>query len=305
MEESKDILIRQNQPENLRYQTVAGECYKHGKLLSYFTFLFAVIIPLSLAIVQKFVANSMVVAIFCIIAFICWIIGMLLRSEANRYKNNGACFQQLFDESVLGIKNTSNKYIAPKMLPQEERLKLMMKYKEKNSKSKKDWYSDYSSLPYCEAVFCCQKENIRWDLGLRKRYRTLLLILALIAIGIVILLAILKNKRVSTIILALFSVFTLIEYFINSYRKIKNDIEKQSKIKLKMELIEENIKVYSDLWDKIEELQVEIFEYRKKAYLIPDWFYKIFRKKDQQMSDMCAQALKEESKENKNESDDK
>ena len=180
-----------------------------------------------------------------------------------------------------------------------------MKYKDKNSKSKKNWYSDYSSLPYYEAVFCCQKENIRWDLGLRKRYRTLLLILALIAIGIVILLAILTNKRVSTIILALFSVFTLIEYFINSYIKIKNDIEKQSKLKLKMELIEENIKVCSDLWDKIEELQVEIFEYRKKAYLIPDWFYKIFRKKDQQLSDMCAQVLKEKTKENKNESDDK
>lgn len=303
--ESKDILIRQNKPENLRYQTVADECYKHGKILSYFTLICSVIMPLLLVVLQKFVVNDRAVAVFCVIAIIFWVVGMVLRNEANKYKNYGACFQQLFDESVLGIKNSSHKYIASKMITQEDRLYLMKKYKDKNCNIKKDWYNDYSYLPYNKAVFSCQKENIRWDLDLRKRYRNLLFVLAIIAIAVVITIAILTNKRVSTIVLAVFSVFTLVEYYVNSYRKIKNDVEKQSKLKWKVEFIEKNIKTDSDLWDKIEELQVEIFEYRKKAYLIPDWFYKIFRKKDQGRSDICAQALKEESKEENDEHNDK
>ena len=38
---------------------------------------------------------------------------------------------------------------------------------------------------------------------------------------------------------------------------------------------------------------MEIFNYRKTNYLIPDWFYKLFRKSLQQNEDDLAQGINE------------
>lgn len=51
------------------------------------------------------------------------------------------------------------------------------------------------------------------------------------------------------------------------------------------------LKSKKKIWDEIEELQVEIFNYRKKAYLIPNWFYKLFRKTMQTEEDKLAKEI--------------
>lgn len=305
MEESKNILFRQNEPENLRYQTIASACYRHGKILSYFAFMCYVIIPCIFTIVQKFITNDTIVAVFCVITLLFWCVGIYLRKRIACYKNYGACFQQYFDENVLKIDTSSKKFIVQSTLLLEQRIKLMKKFKNKNIYSKTNWYNDYSFLSYAKAVFYCQTENIRWDLDLRKRYINFLFILGISLLIIIVLFAILMHQSVVTLILALFSSLAIIEYFYSSYNKISKDIKKQSLIKSGMEQVERNIKNDRELWNKIEEIQFEIFEYRKKAYLIPDWFYKIFRKNDQDVSDMLAKELKKERKELQDEQNDK
>ena len=48
------------------------------------------------------------------------------------------------------------------------------------------------------------------------------------------------------------------------------------------------------IWDEIQKLQVEIFRYRKKLYLIPDWFYKLSRRKMQSIEDTFAETVSED-----------
>ena len=45
------------------------------------------------------------------------------------------------------------------------------------------------------------------------------------------------------------------------------------------------------LWDEIEELQLEIFDYRKQAYLIPDWFHRLGHNNRQKEEDNFAESL--------------
>ena len=42
---------------------------------------------------------------------------------------------------------------------------------------------------------------------------------------------------------------------------------------------------------RLEELQIEIFNYRKQAYLIPNWFYKLSRSSKQKEEDYFAKSL--------------
>ena len=305
MEESKNILIRQNEPENLRYQIVAGECYKRGKILSYCVLICSVLVPVLFSVAQKFLKDDTIVASLCILYFWVWCVNLILRNQLARYKYYGACFQQIFDKNVLKINDTVNDFISSQIIQTEQRLKLMKKYSNKKRAPKEDWYNDYSSLPYNKAVFYCQKENIRWDLDLRKRYQYLLLSLAVISIGLILLFAILTHKSVATMILSFASGLTVLEFFLNSYFKLNKDINTQLNLKRITDEIESDIDNDSALWSKIEMVQYKIFDYRKKAYLIPDWFYKIFRKKDQEVSDMFAEELRNKKKEAHDEQNDK
>ena len=187
-----------------------------------------------------------------------------MRNQLARYKYYGACFQQIFDKNVLKINDTVNDLISSQIIQTEQRLKLLKKYSNKKRAPKEDWYNDYSSLPYNKAVFYCQKENIRWDLDLRKRYQYLLLSLAVISIGLILLCAILTHKSVATLVLSFASGLTVLEYFINSYVKLSKDINTQLNLKRITEGIERNNDNEIELWSKIERLQYKIFEYRKK-----------------------------------------
>ena len=253
MEESKNILIRQNEPENLRYQIVAGECYKRGKILSYCVLICSVLVPVLFSIAQKFLKDDTIVASLCIIYIWVWCVNLILRNQLARYKYYGACFQQIFDKNVLKINDTVNDLISSQIIQTEQRLKLLKKYSNKKRAPKEDWYNDYSSLPYNKAVFY-----------LRKRYQYLLLSLAVISIGLILLCAILTHKSVATLVLSFASGLTVLEYFINSYVKLSKDINTQLNLKRITEGIERNNDNEIELWSKIERLQYKIFEYRKK-----------------------------------------
>ena len=103
--------------------------------------------------------------------------------------------QQYFDEFVFNLKNSSTKYLVPRKLNLEERLKLVTKYKDKDDLPFCNWYSDYSALPYEQAVNIVSQQHLFDSIG----------------------------------------------------------------------LIEGKLKSKKKIWDEIEELQVEIFVYRKSS----------------------------------------
>ena len=227
------------------------------------------------------------------IAFL--IIAEVLRTQINKAKFYGASMQQYFDEIVFGLKNSCKKYIVPQKLTQSEKLKLTLKYKNKNSDAFKNWYSDFSSLPYEQAVYQCQKQNIRWDLFIKKRYLSLLIVCASLMAILVILNAIIRRNEVASLMVILSSCLPLFSYFLTSFIKLNRSINAQENLYKHIERIEKQIKEENNIWNEVEELQIEIFAYRKKAYLIPDWFHRIFKKQlHESETEMAKLVCKEE-----------
>ena len=75
-----------------------------------------------------------------------------------------------------------------------------------------NWYQIAAdNMPLCDGILTSQKENIHWDVGLRKRYRLFLIVLVIIitSIIVVIVLAILglNNISIGNLLYGLFGSF--------------------------------------------------------------------------------------------------
>lgn len=290
-DESKEIFSRQNLPGMISAQKAASYCYAKGKQLAVILACLLIILPIVINLSIQFVNNEVISCILIVISLIDFIFGEIIKRQLNKAKLNGAGMQQYFDEFIFNLKNSSKKYLAPKKLSLEERLKLIRKFEDKDNSPYYDWYSNYSTLPYEQAVYNCQKENIRWDISIRKKYRVFQIILASLAVIVIAISAILQRMNVLSLIVIVFSIAPLFSYFYSGFQKLHKDIASQQKLYDTISSIEGKLKSKKKIWDEIEELQVEIFDYRKKAYLIPNWFYKLFRKNMQTEEDRLAKEI--------------
>lgn len=290
-DESKEIFNRQNLPGMIAAQKTANYCYTKGKQLAVILACLLIILPIAINLSIQFVNNEVISGILIVISLIDFIVGEIIKRQLNKAKFNGAGMQQYFDEFVFNLKNSSKKYLAPKKLSLEERSKLIRKYEAKDNSPYYNWYSDYSALPYEQAVYNCQKENIRWDISIRKKYRSFLISLASLTVIVITISAILQRMNVLSLIVIIFSIAPLFSYFYSGFQKLHKDIVSQQQLYAIINSIEGKLKSKKKIRDEIEELQVEIFNYRKKAYLIPNWFYKLFRKTMQTEEDRLAKEI--------------
>lgn len=288
--ESKEIFERQNMPELIATQKTASNCYSVGKLWSVILVFISVVIPVIINIILFIFNIKMLSACLIFTSFICFGLSELLRLKIKKWKFFGAGMQQYFDEFVFKLKNTCRKYICPKKLSQFERSKLIKKFEKKDNKRFQNWYSNFTSLSYENAVYQCQKQNIRWDIYVRKNYLIFLVIISILIIVVIILNSIIRRMNILLVIAILSSLVPIGSFLYNGIKKLYNDIKSQSALYEHIESIESK-QTNKELWDEIEELQIEIYNYRKQAYLIPNWFYKLSRNSKQKEEDYFAKSF--------------
>lgn len=290
---SKEIFERQNMPGLVAAQKTAHNCYSVGKIWSVFLVVTSVAVPVAINVVLSLFDIDILNGCLIFASFLCLIVSEFIRTRIKKWKFYGAGMQQYFDEFVFGLKNSCKKYIYPQKLSLYERLKLMKRFDKRNDESFRDWYSDFSALPYEEAVYQCQKQNIRWEMSAKKTYLVVLIIMsAVIIIGIVIN-AILQRMNVWVMVAVLLTLVPVATFLYNAIKKLCEDVKSRNSLYLHIESMEEKHSP-EELWDEIEELQVEIFDYRKQAYLVPDWFHKLFRHGKQKEEDNYAENLSKE-----------
>ena len=288
--ESKEIFARQNLPGLVAAQKTASNCYSVGKLWSGLLVFLSVVVPVVINIILSIFNIDTLNCCLIFISFACFGLSELTRAMMKKWKFYGAGMQQYFDECVFDLKNSCRKYICPKKLSQFERSKLIKKFEKKDNKPFQNWYSDFSSLSYEDAVYQCQKQNIRWDICVRKNYLIFLIIISVVIIAGIVLNAIIKRMDILLIIAILSSLVPIVTFLYNGIKKLCKDIKSQRSLYEHIESIESE-QTKKELWDEIEELQIEIFNYRKQAYLIPNWFYKLSRSSKQKEEDYFAKSL--------------
>ena len=164
----------------------------------------------------------------------------------------------------------------------------------------KNWYSDYSSLPGEAQVFHCQRENVRWDYGLHKSYICLQLGILLVAVVAMIASMFIVNPNFIKLICILSWLTPLVEYIYSVCKEVikSNSLLKEidafcDKIENKLSG-DNNVSIKQELID----LQYKIRERREVGFLIPDWFYKMRKRKHQKQEDSIAETIVNLSQEN-------
>jgi hypothetical protein len=294
--ESKDIYIRQNEKGMLNHLKAQRFVYLSAKKWITALFFCLILLPFTINIIINFVTNDIVISLLCLLSFILFCLGQLIRHIFKKKKFLAAGIQQRFDLYVLDLQDNCRKYIMHKMPNREDVIKALQKYKNKNDKKFLDWYSDYSKIPYEQTVFHCQKQNMKWTIKLKKGYIILLSVFFAMVLAGLIINSIINRDLLGRFILISLTLLPLFSYFVGGWQKLYKDIVAQKEIFILMQQTEKELNKLSEkkLNEIIEELQVEIYLYRQKAYIVPEWFYNITKKYFQRIENEIAKEISDQ-----------
>jgi hypothetical protein len=235
----------------------------------------------------KFTEIQFYVALFAIFYFIFDL--LFLRRYESDDRSSAAKIQEMFDIDLFGI--SWNDVVADSKVDEEKIISCADNYKKKNKNLDNlyDWYPKcIADVDMPVAIAICQRINIWWDVNLRKKlfwsiiFFIVLLTLVLFVFG----------KNLANSVFFLFPMLPFYEVIINYAISQSNSIKRILNLKNKIEKLLDDKKL---LFDEIKasillrSIQDEIFRHRESCIFIPDWFYKLFRNKQEDQMNYSAQ----------------
>ncbi len=233
--------------------------------------IFAIIGPLLMFAIEEAKPYVAISAIFYI-----FIDCFFLKRIEKKHRRDAAKIQELFDVSLFDLKWNS---LVVGGKPNHEKIFLYKKnYKKHNKLSVlENWYPlEIEKLCLLPAVAVCQRTNVWWDVGLRKKFFWSLILFIILLTSVIF--TILKDDQ-GNLLLLIFSLLpfyqVLTDFIVSQFSSI-NRIEKLEGIlkDLLGKTVNENT---SKLENDLRIIQDEIFRHRETCLSVPDWFYKIFR----------------------------
>lgn len=284
----KNIFEDQNSTFMLSLLKAQKEMYASAKKRLYIPLGVTIIGMVIFSILSKIIETDSISAISIMFSAIMISVNTYYGYKSNKLKELGATIQQTFDVKLFNISEDFG------VLNESEIADLTADYKESEIKKFKNWYCDYSSFTFTKQIFHCQQENMQWDIDLRKKYLDCNIIVgSCLSIGIF-LYSVYYNLTMFQMFALLVWAIPILQYVFAQYKDVYENIESLKSLKQKYALIENNLENYDEgeLYSKLCNLQLYIFEHRKKALLIPDWFYNFFREKIQYHEDNIAKQKK-------------
>ena len=152
----------------------------------------------------------------------------------------------------------------------------------------RNWYSDYSELTPSNAVFLCQRENLRWD----KKLRLCILLGVLLCLFSSFIVWSIKvwNIRVCEALPVLIAGAGVASVLIKIIVGLVLDIVRMGHISTVANVVETNLQHGVNSTPLLFQLQNLIYDNRCNVVLVPDFIYKILRKRWQKYEDDIAEA---------------
>ncbi|MCI5165194.1 MAG: hypothetical protein D3903_03675 [Candidatus Electrothrix sp. GM3_4] len=207
--------------------------------------------------------------------------------KIKRLQNSAARIQQLFDVEVLDL--DWNEFLLGNKPAGEEVSQFADRYeKRSNSVSNlRNWYSLAVAEVDIEAArILCQRANLSWDIGLRRRYASWLTFGFITLCSIVTLIGITGEFTLTKLILTV--IVPLQPALLYTAREIHGQREARERLE---RLIGKTIKVWDDilnsklskanLKDKAHGIQNALLDHRQTSPLIFDWIYTMLCRKDE------------------------
>lgn len=275
---SNGILTRQNEENSIAMLAAQRQLYRDTKWFNTLFIAFSVWIPFSLAVILLIVPENVK---WQYASYIISIGSMAFSFVVDKWidekKELAAFIQQKFDvyvylmpwnDRIFGQNRNVNHKIV------ENSKKILSKQEEKDSLY--NWYTpaiDNKNL--LEGILFCQKENYWWDVGLRKRFRTISILMIIVLGMTVFMMGLLNNESVAQLLGRFAFVVPMINWLLNTVKQLNKDIKSLNALD---DIINDN---KDKTMDDLQDIQRMIFEHRKGCYPIPDFIYKLFKDNDE------------------------
>ena len=288
------LYIRQNDHVVLKCLVAQRTLYTRAKCWAY--------VPMTAGILLTFIAlcgttgytSAGKAWLSAIITLILWLLAVVGEEYVGNLKSRAARIQQYIDREIFKEAFAPQELASWRDVPLDGEIAVAMQRVNDGTIDKqhvRNWYANYSALSPQEAVFRSQKENIRWDWGLRVTM-ALLMALGLMAFAIVVLTKIWDQKvynALPTLIasagVASVSSKLLFRLVLDLYRLYRLDAI--------VSVIEEKLGGNNGVGTELLRIQSLIYDNRRQVVLVPDWLYKIIRHSRQQSEDAIAKAHEE------------
>lgn len=286
---SNKIVQTQNTDKNIARLASQRQLYNDIEVLDKINFCLSVIIPLGLGAIREIVTDWdwAKVASGCLsIAML--VLSLAISSQGKTKKTLAATIQQEFDIDVFQMPWDDKLFGKRKDLNSE-----IAKYSKKilNDDGKKNklynWYRiEVDSFPINKAILACQKENFGWDAGLRKRYRIFTFVLFVVIIVVTVGICLFKGSSVQDLLLRFEIIFPALWWFRNVISGLNDDLKRMESLENAVYSTEDKQMI------DLQFIQKEIFENRRSAIKIPNWFYNLFRDNDEDRERRSTELLK-------------
>ena len=284
------IQQRQNEVKFIDYLKAQRVAYSQCKTYQVLDSV-AIIMAISLPLIAIF--NQELVNIFGAIGVL-WTIFYLIAENFRKTKaTQGAKIQEQFDTELFDL--PWNDILCKAKINRDSQKELSNKY---TGTDLEDWYSTEidSHLPHELAVLLCQRINFSWELHLRKHFVRFLWITIVLYYGSFFIGTVLANMGMYDILVLLAPSLSFLIYGVQNSQALHSHITAKEEA---LDLIDGKIERYKrdeQLPNKYELRQIQdlIFTERTVPEKIPDWFYRLYRNKNETRTDELVKSIKNE-----------
>ncbi len=271
--------------EYLKAQRVAYSQCKVYQVFDVISVLMAIILPI-IGMYQNDIVNYL--GAFGVL----WTVIYLVTENYRKKKTEqGAKLQEQFDTELFEI--PWNEILCKNKITTDTRIDLAKEY---DGNDLTNWYSLEvdSSLPKAIAIILCQRVNFSWELKLRKRFVTFLIILLVAYYGIFIGFFVAKNIGFYNILLLIAPSLSFLIYGVQNSLSLRNHINSKNET---LSQIDNILNKYSESREEpndgtLRQIQDIIYTERTVPEKIPDWFYRLSKKTNENRTDNIIKSIK-------------
>ncbi len=293
-----DKSIYEKQSNTLIIQCLFAQRKKYfqAKVVAGLYFFFCVVLVCVFAVLKSITHNELITGLSIGLSFATFFAAFPINSYISKIRTEAAEVQQYIDTTLYSSNQYShlnNKWNCP--LTKDRIIEMVSKYPQSGFTDNDKWYEDYSTCDYSKQILLCQKENLRWDSDLRKKYASAYKALMYVIIALIFVAAAIINPSFLNFLSIALWCIPFIKYLWSFNKHMKEDDNRITTLKNASDNLLNNWGLILDgdeLVQKAIELQNGIFEHRKNAVLIPDFFYKICRPKQQKNEEDIAENYK-------------
>lgn len=285
-----NIQKRQNEEDLLRYLKAQRVAYSHAK-----NYQIVDLISVGIAIVPPILIlyelnQAELVAVIGVFWTLISIFSELYRTKKSKI---GAIIQDKFDSKLFELPR--NKVLIDYTVDISKIIELS---KQHNGDGLENWYSTEikEDLPHNLAVLLCYKVNAIWGVSQRTRFINSLYVVTALYYGFMVFLAFYKNMGIFDVAVWLAPSIPFLVYVTSTTRSQYEIVATYQHISRTVDsLIEEFVegKAFKEFPNKtvLRQIQDMYFGQRMIPHKVPNWFYKIFRDRTNEIANEAIRSI--------------